>query len=49
MGGRSAAGVAALAGEVILAHSDVLKKVLPVLGGAVVGNFSGYYKASNGK
>lgn len=36
-------------GEAILAHSDFLKKVPQVLGEAVAGNFSGNYKASNGK
>jgi phage antirepressor YoqD-like protein len=36
-------------GEATLAHSDFLKKVPCVLGEAVAGNFSGYYKASNGK
>lgn len=33
----------------VLAHSDFLKKVPLVLGEEVAGNFSGYYKASNGK
>lgn len=36
-------------GEAVLAHSDFLKKVPQVLGAEVAGNFSGYYKASNGK
>lgn len=36
-------------GEAVLAHSDFLKKVPQVLGETVAGNFSGYYKASNGK
>lgn len=36
-------------GEAELAHYDFLKKVPVVLGEAVAGNFSGYYKASNGK
>ena len=35
--------------EAVLAHSDFLKKVPQVLGETVAGNFSGYYKASNGK
>ena len=35
--------------EAKLAHSDFLKKVPVVLGEAVAGNFSCYYKASNGK
>lgn len=35
--------------EATLAHSDFLKKVPQVLGEAVAGNFSGYYRASNGK
>lgn len=33
----------------VLAHSDFLKKVTQVLGEEVAGNFSCYYKASNGK
>ena len=36
-------------GEATLAHADFLKKVPSVLGETVAGNFSGYYKASNGK
>lgn len=36
-------------GEAVLAHSDFLKKVPQVLGETVAGNFSCYYKASNGK
>lgn len=36
-------------GEAVLAHSDFLKKVPQVLGAGVAGNFSCYYKASNGK
>lgn len=36
-------------GEPVLAHSDFLKKVPQVLGAEVAGNFSCYYKASNGK
>lgn len=36
-------------GAAVLAHSDFLKKVPVVLGEAVAGNFSGYYKALNGK
>ena len=36
-------------GEAVLAHSDFLKKVPQVLGDEVAGNFSCYYKASNGK
>ena len=35
--------------EAKLAHSDFLKKVPVVLGEEVAGNFSCYYKASNGK
>ena len=36
-------------GEATLAHSDFLKKVPLVLGPEVAGNFSCYYRASNGK
>lgn len=36
-------------GDAVLAHSDFLKKVPQVLGEKVAGNFSGYYKATNGK
>ena len=32
--------------DAVLAHSDFLKKVPQVLGEAVAGNFSGYYKDS---
>ena len=36
-------------GAATLAHADFLKKVVAVLGETVAGNFTGYYKASNGK
>ena len=36
-------------GAAELAHSDFMKKIVKVLGEEVAGNFSAYYKASNGK